>query len=71
MREFGYANLKPELLDVVEAFVKGRDVFAVLPTGYGKSLCFGSLVPRPHPRRGEGLVSTVCACARFLRKLSG
>ena len=38
-RELGYANLKPEQLDVVEAFVKGRDVFSVLPTGYGKSLC--------------------------------
>ena len=38
-RELGYANIKPEQLDVVEAFVKGRDVFAVLPTGYGKSLC--------------------------------
>ena len=30
--------------DVVEAFVKGRDVFAVLPTGYGKSLCIGCLL---------------------------
>ena len=37
-RELGYASLKPEQLDVVEAFVKGRDVFSVLPTGYGKSL---------------------------------
>ena len=23
--------------------MKGRDVFAVLPTGYGKSFCFGCL----------------------------
>ena len=35
-RELGYANLKPEQLDVVEAFVKEHDVFAVLSTGYGK-----------------------------------
>ena len=28
---------------MVEAFVKGRDVFAVLPTGYGKSLCLDCL----------------------------
>ena len=37
-REVGYAGLKSEQLKVVETFVKGRDVFAVLPTGYGKGL---------------------------------
>ena len=42
-REQGYAGLKSEQLKVVETFVKGRDVFAVLPTGYGKSLCYGCL----------------------------
>ena len=41
--ELGYRQLKPEQADVIEAFVKGRDVFAVLPTGYGKSLCYGCL----------------------------
>ena len=37
-KEQGYPELKLQQLDVVETFVKGRDVFAVLPTSYGKSL---------------------------------
>ena len=37
-KELGYPDLKPEQLEVVETFVKGRDLFAVLPTTYGKSL---------------------------------
>ena len=41
--ELGYRQLKPEQADVIETFVKGRDVFAVLPTSYGKSLCYGCL----------------------------
>ena len=56
VREFGYAKLKSEQLDVVEAFVKGRDVFALLPTGYGKSLCFGCLplvLDKPLEKEGE------------------
>ena len=35
--ELGYVSLKPEQLDVVLQFVKGRDTFAVLPTGFGYS----------------------------------
>ena len=34
------------ILSMVEAFVEGLDVFAVLPTGYGKSLsalCYACL----------------------------
>ena len=42
-KDLGYPDLKPEQLDVVETFVKGRDVFAVLPTDFGKSLCFACL----------------------------
>ena len=30
-------------MKVVEAYVQGRDVFAVLLTGYEKSLCYGCL----------------------------
>ena len=38
-----YPTLKPEQLDVLLNFVKGRDVFAILPTGFGKSLCYACL----------------------------
>ena len=39
----GYQTLKEEQLDVITSFVKGKDVFAVLPTGFGKSLCYACL----------------------------
>ena len=37
-KDLVYLDLKPEQVDIVETFVKGRDVFAVLPTGFGKSV---------------------------------
>ncbi len=42
-RELGYSSLKQEQLDITVAFMLGQDVFAVLPTGFGKSLCFAVL----------------------------
>ena len=36
----GYSTMKPEQLQVVSGIVSGRDAFAVLPTGFGKSLCY-------------------------------
>ena len=35
--------MKEEQLEVVVAFLSGSDVFAVLPTGFGKSLCYACL----------------------------
>ena len=32
--------MKPAQLQVVSGIVFGRDVYAVLPTGFGKSLCY-------------------------------
>ena len=41
--ELGYPTMKMEQLDVTIAFVEGRDVFAILPTGFGKSLFYACL----------------------------
>ena len=41
--ELGYTTIKDKQKEVIFNFVSGRDVFAALPTGYGKSLCYGCL----------------------------
>ena len=38
-----YNSLKEHQIEVVLAVAGGRDVFAVRPTGYGKSLCYPCL----------------------------
>ena len=37
---FGFHDFKPQQEEIVEAIIEGRDVFAVMPTGGGKSLCY-------------------------------
>ncbi len=39
-RYFGFASFRPLQLEIISATMEGRDVFALLPTGGGKSLCF-------------------------------
>ena len=48
--------LKEEQRKVINAFVRGNDVFAVLSTGYGKSFCYGRL---PFFFQYDGLSSVV------------
>ena len=36
--------LKPEQKEAIKSLLKGKDVFAVLPTGFGKSLIYQSFV---------------------------
>ena len=44
--KLGFACIKSHQLEVIMAFISGNDVFAVLPTGYGKSLCYACHVFR-------------------------
>ena len=53
--KLGYV-LKEEERKVINAFVQGNDVFAVLSMGYGKSFCYGCL---PFFFRYDGLSSVV------------
>ena len=39
-RAVGVSSLKTKQKEAISSFLKGRDVFVCLPTGYGKSLCF-------------------------------
>jgi RecQ family ATP-dependent DNA helicase len=38
--EFGYTQFRPNQFKIIHSILKNKDVLAVLPTGYGKSLCF-------------------------------
>jgi len=37
---FGFNTFRPRQREIIETFLSGRDVFALLPTGGGKSLCY-------------------------------
>lgn len=50
---FGFASFRPPQREVVERVVAGEDVFLVMPTGGGKSLCYQ--IPALH-REGVAIV---------------
>ena len=39
-RHFGFSSFRPHQREIIGAILAGRDVFASLPTGGGKSLCY-------------------------------
>jgi bloom syndrome protein len=60
LEKLGYESLKPEQERVVREFLSGKDVFAALPTGYGKSLCYACLPHAFDSIRGKEGSIVVC-----------
>ena len=55
--ELGYSSMKPEHVEVAVALIEGRDLFAILPTGFGKSLSYACLPGRLiNVRRKSGAI---------------
>ena len=60
--KLGFVDLKREQREVVEAFIGGNDVFAALPTGSGKSLCFAVLPLVFDILRGKSTPTSIIIC---------
>ena len=52
--------MKPEQLKVAATYIEGRDMFSVLSTGFGKSLCYACLPLTFGKFRGYSLVVVLC-----------
>lgn len=58
---FGITELHPKQLEAMRAFVDGKDFLAVLPTGFGKSVCFQLPALLAHEARATVVVSPLVA----------
>ena len=43
-KQLGIDKLKQKQLDAIHSFTQGHDVFVSLPTGYGKSAIYATLI---------------------------
>ena len=57
--KLGYSRASSDQVVAIQEFVLGRDVFVMLPTGSGKSLCYAALPYVFDLFRGENRASIV------------
>ncbi|XP_057292616.1 probable ATP-dependent DNA helicase RecS [Hydractinia symbiolongicarpus] len=69
-------NFKPKQIKCLEAILKGRDVLAVLPTGYGKSIIFQLLPDFPSNEEKGSMIIVITSLnsiiddqMKFLKKV--
>ena len=43
INKLAFSSVKYQQMMVINEFIRNRDVFVVLPTGFGKTLCFTCL----------------------------
>ena len=58
----GYHSLKSEQKAVIKEFVMGKDVFAIFPTDYSKSLCYACL-PGVFDKLFGSTLTLNCCCS--------
>ena len=71
VQALGYRLPTREQLLVTEQFVSGRDVLVSLPTGSGKSVCYGCLPLDGSASKKSVAGGTVCACVRAHKGRTG
>lgn len=66
----GYHDVKAGQLEAIRGFVKDRDVFVSLPTGSGKSVCYGCLpLVFDYLRRNDSRTKSIVIVISPLRAL--
>ena len=66
----GYQEVKTEQLEAIRGFVKDNDVFVSLPTGSGKSVCYGCLpLVFDYLRRNDSKTKSIVVVISPLRAL--